>query len=377
MDSNQLVPLVMLDLSAAFDTIEHNILLDTLKHWFGIQGEALTWIQSYLSERSFSVHLNNKVSSNHPLQYGVPQGSVLGPLLFTAFTTPISKIIRSKGLLYHMYADDTQVWIGLERETSSISAIETCLEDIYQWMSSNKLKINPSKTNLIVHSRNPLAHCSITLRFNGLDIPPTNSARNLGVLFDSQLTFEKHVSDVCKICFFWLKQIRSVRRYLTQDCIKYLVISLILSRLDFCNALLLNAPQFLISKLQRVQNAAARLATNSAWLTPSVPLHNQLHWLPINKRIHFKILTFVHHAIYSASAPTYLKELLSLKNPTYVTRQSSCPNLVVKIAKYRRVGQRAFSFGAPPLWNNLPPSIKILADFKEFKSTLKTYLFTL
>ena len=125
-----------------------------------------------------------------------------------------------------------------------------------------------------------------------------------------------------------------------------------------------------------MQNAAARLATSSPWQTPSAPLLTELHWLPVNRRIQFKVLSFIHRIIFSPNVPTYLKHSISLRNPVYPTRLSESPNLEVKVARYRRSGDRAFSFGAPPLWNNLPSNIKTIADFKTFKCKLKTHLFS-
>ena len=147
--------LVLLDLSAAFDTIDHHRLLHTLESSFGIQGKALDWFHSYLTGRTQTAHIKKSTSEPHELQYGVPQGSVLGPILFTIYTTPLGELIRRHGLTFHLYADDTQLYLTLKpSEPSSINNIiyqlENCIEDIRAWMKLNLLKLNDDKTEMLV-----------------------------------------------------------------------------------------------------------------------------------------------------------------------------------------------------------------------------------
>ena len=145
--------LILLDLSAAFDTIDHSTLLHCLQTWFGIRGSVLKWFTSYLSERYQSVKIGSTLSNLCKLLFGVPQGSVLGPLLFSLYTTPLSLIIgKHKGVKFHCYADDTQIYIHLSQNNSSAAfeKLNRCLDDIKEWMSASKLKLNPDKTEFIV-----------------------------------------------------------------------------------------------------------------------------------------------------------------------------------------------------------------------------------
>ena len=141
--------LVLLDLSAAFDTIDHNILLGYLKSWFGLGGTALRWFGSYLRNRCQAIKIGSTLSELSNLIYGVPQGSVLGPLLFSLYTTPLSKIIRlHPHIKFHFYADDTQLYIHLSHKnaSSALAKLNACLHDVQEWMSLSKLKLNPEKT---------------------------------------------------------------------------------------------------------------------------------------------------------------------------------------------------------------------------------------
>src|SRR6218665_3938685 len=147
--------LCLLDISAAFDTIDHNLLLHRLSSWFGISGTALLWFKSYLSSRSFSVKASNHTSQPLPLSCGVPQGSVLGPLFFILYTTPLSHLIDTSSVQsvdHHLYADDTQLFISFSPASfsTSIAHLLSVVNQISQWMSSNLLCLNPSKTEFII-----------------------------------------------------------------------------------------------------------------------------------------------------------------------------------------------------------------------------------
>ncbi|TWW71159.1 putative RNA-directed DNA polymerase from transposon X-element [Takifugu flavidus] len=149
--------LVLLDLSAAFDTVDHSILLQRLEHVIGIKGTALDWFRSYLSNRYQFAHVHGVPSSYRRVSHGVPQGSVLGPILFTLYMLPLGNIIRQHGIHFHCYADDTQLYLSMKpEETEKLVKLQTCLKDIKYWMSSNFLLLNPGKTEVMVFGPEPL-----------------------------------------------------------------------------------------------------------------------------------------------------------------------------------------------------------------------------
>ncbi len=284
--------LVSLDLSAAFDTIDHDILIDWLQNYTGIQGQALRWFRSYLSDRYHFVYLNGESFQLLPVKYGVPQGSVLGPLLFSLYMLPLGNIIRKYGISFHCYADDTQLYISTRPdETSKLSKLTECVKNIKDWMTNNFLLLNSDKREILLigpknSTQNILDH---NLQLDGCTVT-SSTVKNLGVILDSNLSFENHISHVTKTAFFHLRNIAKLRNMLSVSDTEKLVHAFMTSRLDYCNALLGGCPASSINKLQIVQNAAARVLTRSRKYDHITPILQSLHWLPIKFCISYKIL---------------------------------------------------------------------------------------
>ena len=156
-DGNKAVVLLMLDLSPAFDTVSHEILLDRLSQRYGITGSVQEWFASYLSSSTQFVQIECSRSSLRELNCGVPQGSVLGPLLYVLYTSPVADIIKRQNLTYHLYADDTQLYVSFKLGSDDLlssakSSIEICVQEINNWMILNGLKLNEEKTELLLLS---------------------------------------------------------------------------------------------------------------------------------------------------------------------------------------------------------------------------------
>ena len=368
----------MLDLSAAFDTIDHATLINRLRESYGIEGTALNWFTSYLQDRHQSVVLSGHASDSTKLKYGVPQGSVLGPKLYTMYTKPLGTLIRMHGLEYHMYADDTQLYIyfptrNLSDQKRTVLQLENCLKDIRSWMSSNFLKLNTDKTEVMLFLPRGKVLDQIPVTVDGSSIEPSTAVRNLGVIFDQHLTMEKQVNSVARSCFFHLRNIGRLRNCLTIDATKSLVNGLVTSRLDYCNALLNGVSGQLVQSLQKVQNASARLITRTKKYDHITPVLIDLHWLPVKYRIQYKVLINAFRALHS-TAPPYISELVSFHRPGRALRSAGQHKL--QVPRYKTVcGGRSFGASAPRLWNELPNSLRAIDDLSLFKSKLKTHLF--
>ena len=394
-DKGKCVLLVLLDLSAAFDTIDHETLLNRLSDKFGVKAQALSWFRSYLSERTQSVLIGNSKSEKHNLKFGVPQGSILGPKQFIGYTAPLADVVeeynmidvkdrenlndlaKKKNLKLHLYADDTQIYLAFEpnenSKNNSVEDMEKCISEIRKWMADNFLKLNDDKTEFLILGTNkrfqkftkPEIHIGDTA------IKPANQARNIGAIFDSTMSMEKHVHTICQSAWYQLKRIGSIRKYLDLSSTKTLVHAFVTSKFDYLNSLLYGLPDKLIYKLERVQNAAARLVTRTTKYDSITSVLEELHWLPIKERINFKILLLTYKAL-NGEGPEYISELLE-----YRTGLRSREKLELKCPKTKMhtYGDRSFSKAAPLLWNSIPVELRKSKSTNSFKKNLKTHLF--
>ena len=212
------------------------------------------------------------------------------------------------------------------------------------------------------------------IRIGDSDIFPKEKCRNLGVTFDTEMTFNHHISTICSSVRFQLRNMSHIRKYLTRSTTECLVHSLISSRLDFSNGVLINLPEYQIQRLQRLQNSAARLITLTRRSSHITPILHSLHWLPVQQRIVFKILIMVFRCLHNI-APTYLQELLQRHTPTRRLRSSDVDLLQVP-RSYHSWGNRSFSVSGPSLWNALPSALRKEASYTTFKHELKTLLFS-
>ncbi len=371
-DAGDCVILVLLDLTAAFDTVDHEILISRLEQWVGIKGIALQWFRSYLKGRTFCVSCGEFVSSSAPLSCGVPQGSVLGPLLFSLYLLPLGSIIRKHGLSFHCYADDSQIYVPL-RKNDTVGPLLECLDDIKAWMALNFLSFNEDKTEVMVFggtTGTPLVDLGALAQY----IKPTIT--NLGVKIDSDFKFDSQIRAVVKSSFFQLRQLAKIKPYLTRQNFETVIHAFVTTRLDYCNALYVGVSGSSVARLQMVQNAAARLLTGTRKYEHISPILASLHWLPVHFRIQFKILLFVYKSL-NGLAPPYISELLHPYMPTRSLRSADQLFLNVPKTKRKLRGDRAFAVAAPKLWNDLPLPIRQASSLFLFQSSLKTYLFSL
>ena len=379
--------LILLDLSAAFDTISQSNLVNRLKYRFGIDGTALEWINSYLSNRNQCVVLplecgsSNVTSSSRPLRQGVPQGSVLGPSLFSLYISPLGDICQKHDVDCHGYADNRQLYLSfkpkiLTSKENCIRVLENCIADIRIWMRMNLIKLNDGKTKfIIIGTRQQLKLVGdIEIRIGTDNVKPTPWVRNLGYFYDSELKGHIHVAKLVSSTFITICRISRVRHLLNNDTCKTLMQALVLSKLNYCNSLLLGMPKYLLHCLQKIQNMASRVINNHRKYDSVTEDMKNLHWLKIPERVDYKVAVLIFQCI-NNQALTYLKALLNIDHNRSLRSSSSSMLLPVSMSRLSIVHNSSFSICGPRIWNELPIEVKRCSNINDFKCKLKTYMF--
>jgi hypothetical protein len=239
MATGQATAAVCLDMSAAFDTVDHEILLRRMKSDFSVNGTCLQWFRSYLSDRTHRVVLGESSSVSLHCPYGVPQGSVLGPILFSIYTSPLHDIITQHGCKVVMYADDIAIFITFDQENSrdQLRRLQEAIDAVSVWLHSNLLQLNGDKTEFIIFAKNnnmttlaPLVNGQINV--DGHILVPSASIKYLGVILDNNLTMKPHISETARTSMWQLREIRRIRARLDRATIEIIIRSFVMSRID-------------------------------------------------------------------------------------------------------------------------------------------------
>ena len=388
-DSGKITILTALDMSAAFDTLDHATLLHRLEHTFGLSGFVISWIRSYLTNRSSFVKIDSSCSPSTTISTGVPQGSVLGPLLFVLFISPVANVLNpdlsetTNLVSFHQYADDTQLYIGTNASTlvHQVASIESCTQRVHNWLLNNGLHLNPSKSEAIAFF-NPrskpleaLAESIKSISVAGSPIKLQSSIKNLGVYLDSRMSFDKQVSETCKASYFHIRALRHIRSSLTTEACKTVAAAIVGSRLDYCNSLLAGTSVSNLARLQLVQNTLARVVAQKPRFCLITPVLADLHWLSIRHRINFKIATIAFKVLHFQQ-PSYLAALVPRYVPTRSLRSSSSLSICTPSQKTAMARSKSFSSVASDTWNRLPCHLSSISALPAFRKRLKHHLFS-
>ena len=352
MDKQCVTLVTAIDLPAAFDMVNHSLLLKVLNKTYSIKGTALRWFDFYLSDCSVCVQINNSVSHELDLPFSMPQGSC-------AISACIDPSVQ-------------------KNEQQVIGNIQNSLEKTKHWMYLYRLKINNQKTKFIMYGNNvQLSKCSTKHTKIGDEIMEGSKMINLlGIDIGNKLSFKEHIKRKCKVPMYNLHNIRSLHEHLNNKTTQTLIYGLVMSHLDYINAIYSTLPVSTIRPLIRVQNLAAKLVLNSRDKdTSSTKAKQILHWLPIKERSIYKCLTILHPCVHG-TGPGIISNLIKTKTIRRSLRSSSIKHMLDSPMTNRvTFGDRAFSVHASKLWNNLPCELKDINDINKFKKELKTHLF--
>lgn len=373
MDRNKYIVAVFLDFKRAFETIDITVLLKKLKY-YGVSNAALLWFKNFLTTRSQNTKVNNVKSSNKNVTSGVPQGSVLGPLLFILYLNDIKYVEGCEEL--SLFADDSMIAASDEILEKAVQKINKALSNLANFLDTNCLKLNVAKTKGMIitteHKHRQIDTRLINLEMYGEQIEIVSEVKYLGFQLDHTLSMKKHFnyisSKISKKVYFFSR----LRRNVTFNTAILVYKSIIQPHLDYCSSLLMLLDGNSIASLQKLQNRGMRLLLECNRYTPIKLMLDTLNWLSVEDRIFYSAMIFIFKITHSLSPP-YFNQFIKYNNEihTYPTRNNT--HFYVPRANYARTQKSLFHNGLLE-FNKLPSELKDSDTLVTFKSELFRYL---
>ena len=373
LNSGEIVLAVFLDLKRAFETIDRQKLLKKLQN-YGVGGTVLRWFRSYLTNRVQRVRFGDVVSSEKSVDIGVPQGSILGPLLFILYINDLALEIKS--CKFHFFADDTIVYLSKKELPSLVELVNEELKGIGNWLASNKLKLNVKKTKCMLlgketkHQEWMSAGYSVEIENEQIDL--VNTMKYLGIVVDRKLNFSDHVDYMCKKIAKKLGVLGRLSKFISMYSRKLVYNAIVLPHFYYCGTILSMINCTGISRLQKLQNKGMRHILQCDRFSHSADMLTRLEWLSVRQLGKYFGLTFVHR-MRLGQMPRYFDTLLqkcdSIHN--YHTRNSE--NYYVRTKRLKVAHESVFVRGIIE-YNDLPTQLKCLSSTLLFKRNLRLYL---
>ena len=361
---------VFIDLKKAFDTIDHEIILRKMSY-FGADQETITWFQSYLSNRTQRCNVSGGLSTPRTITCGVPQGSILGPLLFLMYINDLPNCLREASL--RMFADDTNITLTAKTLTELKLALTSELSNLNCWLRANRLSLNVAKTELmIIGSRQRLnTQCDeVDIRIDDEMIKRVDRTKSLGLTIDDRLSWSNHVDEICRKVSSAIGALKrnSIRPFISANTALQIYNALILPHFDYCSPVWDCLSGQSSDKLQKLQNRAARVITKLPFDTSSNLLLDNLKWEKLFLRRKKQKALIMYKTIHDL-APEYLQRLFSQRDAEYNLR-----NLEGKLTLPKpntNYLKRSFCYSGACLWNNLPQYLRNADSIGQFKRTIK------
>ena len=368
--------IVLLDMSKAFDSIRHDLMLRELRK-AGVSELACAWFESYLSQRQQVVKIQDTLSSPLPLTVGVPQGSILGPVLFTLYVNDLFRVPKHCKPLG--YADDTKIFLGFPSNKlhDVISAVNEDLKEILSWCCRNSLLVNPDKTKLLYvgvqQLMRTLPATLPTATILGTEIKPVTVTKDLGVHIDCYLNFNEHITKTASDCMFKLTRVNRIKHFLDQSTLMYLINAFVFCKLFYCSTVWSITSNENIRKLQLFQNYACRIVTGLKKYDHISEALKSLKWLNVKEKLLFNDLVMVYKCLNNLT-PYCLRERFKQRSEIHHrdTRQKS----ELALPKCRlATEQRAFAFRGAKIFNSLLKFIRDTETLGSFKRRIFNNIF--
>ena len=370
MDLNMYTASVFIDLSKAFDTVDHSILLGKLRH-YGIRGVALDWFRSYLDNRKHYVRVNNVSSDPRNLTYSVPQGSIIGPVLFNLYINDI--VNSSKILKYVLYADDTVLYFA-HHSLDQLSYIVNCeLKSVVSWLYCNKLTLNVKKTKCMLFHKNSRNLVLPSIEINDVKINRVNNINFLGVIFESTMKWKLHVQNIVSKLSKQNAILYLTRNKISQSCLRLIYFSLVYPYITYCHVLWGSTYKTTLKPLIVSHKRIIRTITFSPRLEHTEPLFNELKLFNFVKINRFFSLIFVFKSIKFLN--NYKLKFFYVSDIHDRNLRNSSDLRPPLFSKER--SKRSIVYTGCILWNALPQDIKSSTNLIQFKNKLRSYLWTI
>ena len=371
MDQGLYTGAVFIDLRKAFDTVDPYIMLKKLSN-IGVPADCLQWFTSYLTDRRICTLFNSSTSAESNIEYGVPQGSILGPLLFIIYIDDIVKHLNHCSV--HLYADDTVIYFSHKNISTIESVLNSELQGIFTWLCNSKLSLNCDKTvSMLFGSHKMLTKCSqLSLQVQGKNIRHVESMKYLGMLLDPNLKWNLHIDQMCTRISKLIRLLSRLRHTINLANLKIVYNALILPIFDYGDIIYGTASFKYTALLQKLQNRACRiiLGVSPYSHTPVRELHARLGWKSLESRRCCHLNTMVFKAL-NDLAPPYLKGCFQFCQRNYSLRSNGNLSLPKPRSDYCK---RKFSYRGSMQFNNLPPHLKIPCSLSSFINKMHSFL---